>query len=119
MQASLDDIGNLLTETDIISSIKNAARENVGTHTCKMPKPSVKTPVAVFADENISKNARNMIYLSSLTLKDDKVVSGAGGASSISAQRFLSGSFTIDDLKRCRFTRIWQRKDWCIKHCNS
>lgn len=95
--SSLDDIGNLLT--DNISSIKNAARENVGTHTCKMPNPSVKSPVAVFADENVSKNARNISYLSSFTLKDDKVVSGAGGASSMPAQRFLSGSFTIDGLE--------------------
>lgn len=93
-RSSLADISTLIERE--VGNFKTVAKDHIGTHTGKIPNPSVSGPGGLLYDKQIFENAADLAYVSSASIKAGQRLGAAGNAAQNRAQRFLSATFLID-----------------------
>lgn len=91
--------GNLFTMIE--GQSKNlivAAESQVGTHTAKIPNPSVESPSALFANSEVFEAAVSSHYVSTASVKSSQRIGAAGNAAQGKAQRLLATRLDIDGV---------------------
>lgn len=72
-----------------------AARDHLGTHTAKVPNPSVTGPGGLFADAGVLSEASRHAFVSSASFNARQRVGAAGNAAQGKAQRFLASRIKV------------------------
>lgn len=93
-RSSLTDIAGLIAKE--IGNFKTVAKDHIGTHTGKIPNPSVSGPGGLLYDKQVFEKASELAYVSSASIKAGQRLGAAGNAAQNRAQRFLSVTFSID-----------------------
>jgi CRISPR-associated protein (Cas_Csy1). len=73
------------------------AEKHVGTHTAKIPNPSVSGPGGLFANPEVFSAASKGTFVSSATFASRQSIGAAGNAAQGKAQRFLASKVRIGD----------------------
>lgn len=95
-RSSFSDIQKLIEGE--VENFKTVARDHIGTHTGKIPNPSVSGPGGLLYSAEIFKEASKLSHVSSATINAGQRLGAAGNAAQNRAQRFLSATFSIDGV---------------------
>lgn len=93
-RSSLADISTLIKKE--VSNFKKVAKDHIGTHTGKIPNPSVKGQGGLFYDKTVFERASKLSYVSSASIKAGQRLGASGNAAQNRAQRFLAATFLVD-----------------------
>lgn len=93
-RSSFGDIKELIQKE--IGNFKTVAKDHIGSHTGKIPNPSVSGPGGLLYDKEIFAKASELSFVSSASINAGQRIGAAGNAAQNRAQRFLCVTFKID-----------------------
>ena len=93
-RSSFADIADLIEKE--IANFKTVANDHIGTHTGKIPNPSVSGPGGLLYDKDIFAKASELSFVSSASVNAGQRIGAAGNAAQNRAQRFLCVTFLLD-----------------------
>lgn len=93
-RSSFADIRQLIQKE--IGNFKTVAKDHIGSHTGKIPNPSVSGPGGLLYDKEIFAKASELSFVSSASINAGQRIGAAGNAAQNRAQRFLCVTFKID-----------------------
>jgi len=93
-RSSFSDISGLIEKE--VANFKTVAKDHIGTHTGKIPNPSVSGPGGLLYDKDIFAKASELSFVSSASINAGQRIGAAGNAAQNRAQRFLCVTFLLD-----------------------